>query len=242
MKKEGSPMSNTTPCLHPKAGPKAVARLKRTILKLWRSELAKTDKPKIKGNVTKNFVRLWNTGLLLPKGFEEVRRISRSSLYEWGKKYDREGLEGLVPRSRYPKQVIDNFIPMLPSYKKIMISSNPELRFKSRIYLPEIRRQWKNRPICGPIMIVFRFFMPVPRGKSMPVRMKMLNHEVAHLGTPYLYKLVGFVKNCLRGTVYKEDSQIIIEHSEKHYSWGGGKTSDDWGKGATEIFIRRLKG
>ena len=131
--------------------------------------------------------------------------------------------------------MIENLVPMFPTYKKIVISGNPNLRFKERIFLPEIRRQWKWPPFRSPVMVVMRFFMPIPGGVSMRARMKMLNHEHPHFRTPHLDKLIAFAKNCLREIVWKDDSQIIVLHAEKHYEW----VQQD---AKTEIFIRQLKG
>ena len=226
-------MSNPTPRLRPKPGPKAIARLKLRILKVWRSRLAEIKEPKMKGRATRDFVEFWNSGLLLPEGFTQPKHISRSSLHGWEKVYKDKGLEGLIPKYNWGRKTANNLDPMLPAYKRIMISANPNLKFKERIFLPEIRRQWEWPPLRCPVMVVMRFFMAIPKGVPMRARMKMLNHEYPHLGTPHLDKLIAFAKNCLREIVWKDDSQIIVLYAEKHYEWMEPKT---------EIFIRQLKG
>lgn len=227
--------SNSTPHLRPKPGPKAIARLKLRILRAWHSKLAEIKGPKMKGKVTRDFVEFYNSGLLLPEGFVQPKHISRSGLHEWEKIYKKKGLDGLIPKYKGGNGIADNLVPMLPTYKKIVIPGNPGLRFKARIFLPEIRRQWTWPPIHCPVMVVMRFFMAIPKDVSMRVRMKMLNHEYPHLGTPHLDKLVAFAKKCLEGIVWEEDSQIITLHAEKHFEW----IHDD---AKTEIFIRRLRG
>ena len=228
-------MSNPIPRLRPKPGPKAIARLKRRILKAWHSKLAEIKEPEMKGRATRDFVELYNSGLLVPEGFTNPKHISRASLYGWARIYKEKGLGGLIPKYKCRRKAADNLHPMLPTYKKIVIPANPNLRFKERIFLPEIRRQWKWPPLRCPVMVVMRFFMAIPEGVSMRVRMKKLNHEYPHLGTPYLDKLIAFAKNCLRGIVWKEDRQIIVLHGEKHFEW----VNED---SKTEVFIRRLKG
>lgn len=228
-------MSNPTPRLRPKPGPEAVARLKLRVLKAWHSKLAEIKEPKTKGKATRDFVRLYNSGLLLPEGFKEPKHISRSSLYGWEKVYKDKGLGGLIQKYKWRRKVTDNLDPMFPPYKTIIISGNPGLRFKERIFLPEVRRQWKWPPLHCPVMVVFFFHMSIPRGISMRIRMKMLNHEFPHLRKPGLNKLIAFAKECLRGIVWRENSQIIVLHAEKHYEW-----VEENGK--TEVFIRQLKG
>jgi Holliday junction resolvase RusA-like endonuclease len=226
-------MSNPISRLRPKPGPKAIACLKLRILKDWHSKLAEIKEPKMKGRITRDFVEVWNSRLLLPEGFTQPKHISKSGLHAWEQAYKDKGFKELIPKYKWRRKMADNLVPMLPTYKKIVISGNPNLRFKERIFLPEIRRQWKWPPLRCPVMVVMRFFMAIPEGVSMRVRMKMLNHEYPHLGTPHLDKLIAFAKNCLREIVWKDDSQIIVLHAEKHYEWMEPKT---------EIFIRQLKG
>jgi len=226
-------MSNPISRLRPKPGPKAIARLKLGILKAWHSKLAEIKKPEMKGRATRDFVELYNSVLLVPEGFTNPKHISRASLYGWVRIYKEKGLDGLIPKYKWRREMANNLVPMVPPYKRIVIPANPGLKFKERIFLPEIRRQWKWPPLHCPVMVVMRFFMAIPKGVSMRVRMKMLNHEHPHLGTPHLDKLIAFAKNCLREIVWKDDSQIIAVHGEKHYEWMEPKT---------EVFVRQLKG
>jgi Holliday junction resolvase RusA-like endonuclease len=193
--------------------------------------LAEIKEPKMKGRATRDFVELYNTGLLLPEGFTQPKHISRAVLYLWEKAYREKGLDGLAPKYRPPRS-IDNLIPILPHYKKIVIGKNPSPRSING-FLSGVREQWKWPPLTSPLMVVMRFFMAVPKGVSMRSRMGMLNHERAHLGEPHLDRLITFAKYCLKGIVWKDDCQIISLHAEKHY---------EWMKPNTEIFIRRLKG
>jgi Holliday junction resolvase RusA-like endonuclease len=228
-------MLNPTPRLRPKPGPEAIARLKLSILKHWHLKLAEIKQPKMKGRVTRDFVELWNTGLLLPEGFTEPKHISKSGLHNWEQAYRAKRLGGLILKYQRRKKLTDNLVPMFPTYKRIVISANPGLKFKARIFLPEVRKQWLWPPIRCPVMVIMRFFMAIPKGVSMKKRMKMLNHEYPHLWSPHLDKLIAFAKDCLKGIVWEEDRQIIIFHGEKHFAW----IQED---AKTEIFIRQLKG
>lgn len=233
-REEYMPELNPTPRLRPKPGPEAIGRLKLRILKAYQSKLAEISKPN-KGRATKEFVEFYNSGLWLPEGFTEPKHISRATVHGWAKIYKEKGFYGLIPKYWGAKRKTDSLVPMLPTYKKIVISGNPDLRFKERIFLPEIRRQWTWPPLRCPVMVVMRFFMAIPKGASMRTRMKMLNHEYPHLGTPHLDKLVAFAKNCLSEIVWESDEQIIALHAEKHFEW----VYED---AKAELFIRGLKG
>jgi Holliday junction resolvase RusA-like endonuclease len=225
-------MSNPTPCLRPKPGPEAIARLKIRILRLWHRRLVEIKEPKMKGRITRDFVELYNTGLLLPEGFTEPKHISISGLHAWDKLYKAKGLKGLIQKYKRRRKTVDNLVPMLPHYKKIVIGKNPSPRSING-FLSEIREQWPWPPLSCPVMVIMRFFMAVPKESPMGARMKMLNHERPHLAAPHLEKLIEATKYFLRGIVWEDDSQIISLRGEKHY---------EWMKPNTEIAIRRLKG
>ncbi len=227
-------MPEHIPRLRPNPGPQETARFWRAVLKAWQSHVSKTEKPKTKLRAMREFCQLFNSGLLLPETFPKPMRISKSTLYSRAKAFKVRGLQGLVPRYKWKGQMRDNLIPVLPAHKKITIPENPGLRFKARLYLPEIRKQWRWPALHCPVMVMVFFSMQVPKGTPMRTRMRMLRHEFPHLGAPHFDRLVAFVKDCLRGIVYKEDSQIVVMHAEKHYGW--------YGDGKTEIFIRRVKG
>lgn len=225
-------MPSPIPRLRPKPGPEAIARLKLRILKAWRSRLAEIKEPGLKDRATRDFVELYNSGLFLPEGFTQPKHISRAVLYFWEKTYKKKGFKGLISEYKRRKRMPDNLIPMLPRYKRIVISAKPGLRFKEQ-FLSEMRRQWPWPPLGCPVMVAMRFFMSIPQKISMTTRMRMQNHEFPHLGPPDLDQLIVFTKNCLRGIVWEKDSQIIVLATFKHY---------EWMKPMMEIFIRRLKG
>jgi Holliday junction resolvase RusA-like endonuclease len=225
-------MQGSIPHLHPKPGPKAIACLKLRILRRWHSRLAEIKEPGMKGRATRDFVELYNSGLLLPEGFTQPKHISRSGLHAWDKAYKEKGLEGLITKYKGWREVADNLVPILPYYKKIVIGKNPSPRSING-FLSEIRGQWKWPPLGCPLMVIIRFFMAIPKGVTMRARMKMLNHERPHLAAPHLDKLIEAAKCLLRGIVWEDDSQVISLHAEKHY---------EWMKPNIEIFIQRLKG
>jgi Holliday junction resolvase RusA-like endonuclease len=222
-------MSSPIPCLRPKPDPKAIARLKLRILKAWRSRLAEIKEPGPKDRATRDFVELYNSGLFLPEGFTQPKHISRSGLHAWEKAYKDKGLEGLISKYKWSKKTVDNLVPMLPTYKRIVIHGRP----RQELLLSEIKKQWPWPPLGCPLMVAMRFFMRIPKGISMRDRMKMLNHERPHLGEPDLEASIVAIKHLLKGIVWEDDSQIIVLHAEKHY---------EWMKPHSEILIRRLKG
>jgi Holliday junction resolvase RusA-like endonuclease len=191
--------------------------------------LAEIKEPKMKGRAIRDFVELYNSGLLLPEGFTQPKHISRSGLRAWDKAYRAKGLEGLAPKYKRRRKITDNLIPMLPTYKRIVIHGRP----RGDLLLSEIKKQWPWLPLGCPLMVVMRFFMCIPKGVSMRARIKMLNHERPHLGEPHLEGSIVAIKHLLKGIVWEDDSQIIVLYASKHY---------EWMKPHSEIFIRRLKG
>jgi hypothetical protein len=74
--------------------------------------------------------------------------------------------------------------------------------------------------------------MPVPKGTPMRKRMRMLKDQLSPVKSSRLNGLTDFVLEDMRGVVYKDYSQFIQLHSEKHYRWCP----------KTEIFIRGVSG
>jgi len=64
----------------------------------------------------------------------------------------------------------------------------------------------------GPIKLEVMFYMPIP--KSAPKR----NRPIWHTKKPDLDNLIKFVKDCLNGIAWKDDSQVCSIAAEKMYN------------------------
>jgi Holliday junction resolvase RusA-like endonuclease len=82
------------------------------------------------------------------------------------------------------------------------------------LVLWEVRQQWKQEPITGPVSMHCYFGMPWPKGTS---EKKKSFYRVPHLKKPDCSNLLKFYEDCLNGTVWKDDSQIWKISIEKVY-------------------------
>jgi Holliday junction resolvase RusA-like endonuclease len=209
--------------IHPRA--EEIAHIRLAILRTWRCELSKIEKPKTKTQVTIEFLELLNSGMLVPEGIIfKPRHVGRSSLYYWDKAYRQGGLKALAPRFKWKPGSKAALVPinlgsnLTSSLKKIKIPGTPGRRAKSDI-LSAIREQWKGRPIGGPIQIAIFYSMPIRKGTKMRRRMRMLYRKISHMGKPDLDRLNNFIMECLVGIVFCDHSQVVLFHSEKSFGW-----------------------
>lgn len=84
-------------------------------------------------------------------------------------------------------------------------------------FLWEVKQRWQGEPLGGPLRLMLEFIMPIP--SSLPKKKIAAMEEGAdwHFKKPDLDNLVKFVKDCLNGVVWIDDSQVCDLHSEKRY-------------------------
>ncbi len=85
-------------------------------------------------------------------------------------------------------------------------------------YKWQIRSQYNEEPIGGPVCIVISFFMPIPKSTSGTRKRQMLNGRIYHIKKPDIDNLQKFVFDCLNDLVLKDDSQIVEVKAKKIYS------------------------
>jgi len=56
-----------------------------------------------KGKIIKQFLKRYNSGSLLPNIFENLKRVSRPTIYRWIKAYKEGDIEALIPQYRGPE-------------------------------------------------------------------------------------------------------------------------------------------
>jgi Holliday junction resolvase RusA-like endonuclease len=152
----------------------------------------------------REFLEIFNLGMILPETLTTISHISRSPRYGYGYK-EKPGADLA-------------FIKLFRTYRKIVIPGNPRSRGK-REFLPQLGRQWHGSPLEGPVMVGIFFSMPVPKGTRMGRRMKMLRHQISHTRPPSLDRLIDFTLDCMNGIIFSDRSQIIRFHAEKEYRW-----------------------
>lgn len=84
-------------------------------------------------------------------------------------------------------------------------------------FLWEVTQQHKEPPVEGPIILSCHFRMPIPKSTSKKRQKLMLNNEIQHTKRPDLDNLVKFVKDCLNGICWNDDSQVWHLTASKVY-------------------------
>ena len=100
----------------------------------------------------------------------------------------------------------------LDHVKTINIQETEEGRFLFHIY-----KQYKTRPLDGPIILNVKFLMPIPLSQSKKKIQLMAAGEIKHTKKPDLDNLIKFTKDCLNGVVWKDDAQVFSIIAEKRY-------------------------
>lgn len=85
-------------------------------------------------------------------------------------------------------------------------------------YKWQIRSQYNNEPIGGPVLIVITFFMPIPKSTSGIKKRQMLNGRIHHIKKPDIDNLQKFIFDCLNELVLRDDAQIVEVKAKKIYS------------------------
>jgi Holliday junction resolvase RusA-like endonuclease len=213
---------------------KQIAYDRLAILREYNLRLLKPRPPKTRLKVMKKFLAELNSGMLWPDGGKPIRHVRRATLYNWIWLYKNGRIAALVPRySGYKTNLAGGhaiFKPLIKPFK--MKFSGPPRRNGKSYFIERIKRRWKFPPVECPIHLSIFYTMPIPKGTKMPRQMEMLKHKIGHTDRPHIDVLNAFVVDCLSGILFKNHSQIIQIHSEKHYGW--------WPQ--TEIFVRALKG
>lgn len=121
--------------------------------------------------------------------------------------------------------MIDIIIPGKPIAKKRprfarrgkhVVTYNDQETEEGKFFLLA-REQFNQNPITGAVDLWVRFFMPIPKSTSKKNRESMNLGLIRHTKKPDLDNLVKFVKDCLNGLVWKDDSQVCRLEAVKMY-------------------------
>lgn len=82
----------------------------------------------------------------------------------------------------------------------------------------QIRAQYRDEPILGPIHLDFTFFIPIPKSTSYVRRRQMLAHIILPEVTPDTTNMQKFYEDCLKGIVIGDDRSATDISSKKRYS------------------------
>lgn len=82
----------------------------------------------------------------------------------------------------------------------------------------QIRGEYKEDPLRGPLRVDIIFRMPIPKSTSKPIRREMLYGLYHHFKKPDIDNLTKFILDCMNELVYADDAQICEYHAAKVYS------------------------
>lgn len=74
-------------------------------------------------------------------------------------------------------------------------------------------------PAGQSIQLTCRFFLPIPAGWTKKKHLQLKQFGISHVKKPDLDNMVKFVKDCLNGIAWHDDSQITCLFAEKEYSY-----------------------
>ena len=72
--------------------------------------------------------------------------------------------------------------------------------------------------IEGAVTLFAIFHMPIPKSTSKRLSQLMREGKTKHIKKPDSDNLIKFVKDCMNGIVWKDDSQVFDVHAIKQYS------------------------
>lgn len=90
--------------------------------------------------------------------------------------------------------------------------------YEKRSHQIQIRHQWKEKPLSGPISLSINFYLPIPKGASKKFLRSVYNSEVLHTKKPDTSNLVKYAEDCLKEIVIQDDNQVVEIHARKFYS------------------------
>ena len=70
----------------------------------------------------------------------------------------------------------------------------------------------------GPVTLAVDFFMPPTKDWSKRKRESLAIRNIWHVKKPDLDNLIKFVKDCLNGLAWKDDSQVCVLQARKLYA------------------------
>ncbi len=85
-------------------------------------------------------------------------------------------------------------------------------------YKWQMKSQFRDAPLNGPLLVDISFFMPIPKATSGIKRKQMVNGIIYHIKKPDVDNLTKFVLDCLNGLIIVDDSQVTEIRAKKIYS------------------------
>lgn len=96
-------------------------------------------------------------------------------------------------------------------------SFNP--RFKEKDFVCyHVSKQYNGEVLEGPVSVTYDFYLPIPSSISKKQKAKILSGEILHVKRKDCTNMVKFYEDCIKGIVFRDDSQVVESIARKHYS------------------------
>jgi Holliday junction resolvase RusA-like endonuclease len=82
----------------------------------------------------------------------------------------------------------------------------------------EIKQQWQNKPLEGPISVSFVFGLSIPTSASKKSTTAMVDGLTRHLKKPDTDNFIKFYLDVMNGVVFRDDSQVWNITASKVYA------------------------
>lgn len=158
-------------------------------------------------------------------GFWEIRKWHELKEGDI-EKYNKESMGGQMTGGKSPRQIILS-VPGKPIAKKrprfyrkgnFVGTYNDQTTEEGR-WMLEAKQQITSPLLEGPLCLDIQFLMPIPKGWPKYQIEKIYRGDfIYHEKKPDLDNLVKFVKDCLNGLAWKDDSQVAEIHAVKFYA------------------------
>jgi len=81
----------------------------------------------------------------------------------------------------------------------------------------QLQAQMPENLLTIPLEIDFVFYFPVPKSTSSVKRKQMLRDEIHHMIKPDNDNLQKYILDCMTGTIFEDDCQVVDIHARKVY-------------------------
>ena len=117
-------------------------------------------------------------------------------------------------RLTFPGKPIAKHRPRFARRGKFVVTYSDQETEEGR-FLWELKQQWKQAPLQGPIVLNADFFIRIPASLSAKKRTAMC--WTPHTKKPDLDNLIKFIKDLFNNIVWVDDSQVFRIEANKYW-------------------------
>lgn len=105
-----------------------------------------------------------------------------------------------------------------PGKPKIILHDPTNVKRYKQLLGYYIRQHYEGKPLTGPLRVTLRFYRQVQKSVSKTEHDLRIRDKKRPIVKPDVSNYVKSTEDALNGILWKDDAQIVIEGSEKHYS------------------------